>query len=210
MKEKLQENYGFLFEDELLQEIVEFGTLKEIKGGGELMDYGSSVSHMPLLLEGAIKVMRQDDDGDELVLYYLEKGDTCAMTMTCCMGDKKSEIRAVAEKDSSMIMVPIQKMEEWVQKYSSWRSFVFESYNNRLSEMLGAIDSLAFMNMHERTFRYLRDKLMVNGDNMLSATHQEIAQDLHTSRVVVSRILKSFEKEGKIKLYRNKIEVLDY
>jgi CRP/FNR family transcriptional regulator, anaerobic regulatory protein len=210
MKAKVKENYGYLFEANLIAEIVDFGFLKEVKEGSELIDFGDELTHMPLLLEGAIKIIRQDEDGDELVLYYIEKGDTCAMTMTCCMGNTKSEIRATAEMDSSMVMIPVQKMSDWLQDYTSWKAFVFESYNNRFVEMLEAIDNLAFMNMHERTFKYLRDKIMVGGDPIISATHQEIANDMHSSRVVISRILKSFEKEGKIKMHRNKIEVLDY
>jgi len=132
------------------------------------------------------------------------------MTMTCCMGQTKSEVRAVAEKDSILIMIPVSKMADWVVKYPSWRSFVFESYNNRFNEMLEAIDSLAFLNMHDRILKYLKDKVMVTGATTLTSTHQEIAFDLHSSRVVVSRILKSLEKDGLIKMYRNKIEVLNF
>lgn len=209
-KELIQEQYGYIFEQELIQEIVTCGLYKEVLEGEFLMDIGERVTHMPLLLSGSIKILRQDEEGDDLFLYYIEKGDTCAMTLTCCMGHKKSEIRAEAEKDSVLIFIPVEKMDEWIKKYASWRNFVFESYNNRFNELLEAIDSLAFMNMHDRVMRYLREKVMANSDPKIMATHQQIANDLHSSRVVMSRVLKSLETEGKIKLHRNWLEITHF
>lgn len=209
MKQELEEAYGFLFEKELIDEIAEVGTFKEVAAGDRIMDIGNYVSSMPLLLQGAIKILREDSEGNELLLYFLERGDTCAMTLSCCLGQTKSEIRAVAETDASLIMIPINKMEEWTAKYKSWRNFVFESYHTRLSEMLDTIDTIAFLNMDERLMRYLRDKAKINGDENVQSTHQQIAYDIHTSRVVISRLLKKLEIEGKISLQRNQIKVLD-
>ncbi len=210
MREKLQENYGFLFEDKLIDEIVECGKLKVIKAGDIIIDLGQKIEMMPIMISGVIKVMREDDDGDELVLYYLERGDTCAMTMTCCLGNTKSEIRAIAEIDSEIVVVPTNKMDDWMVKYPSWRSYVFESYNSRLSEMLEAIDSLAFMNMDERLSKYLSDKVKVLGSTEIETSHQDIAYDLNSSRVVISRLLKKMEKDGKLKIKRNRIEVMEF
>ncbi len=209
MLAELQEAYGFLFEKELLEDIASSGTLKTVPVGERIIEIGDYVNSMPLLLQGAIKILREDNDGDELLLYFLERGDTCAMTLNCCMGETKSEIRAVAESETSIIMVPVSKMEEWTAKYRSWRNFVFESYHARLTEMLDAIDALAFMNMDERIMRYLRDKAKINRNELIQSTHQEIAYDMHTSRVVVSRLLKKLEKEKKIALQRNQIRVID-
>lgn len=210
MKESLQENYGYLFEEALIDEIMEVGRIQELKHGETIIDYGQQVKHIPLLLSGAIKIMRQDSEGEELLLYFLESGDTCTMTMTCCLGNTRSEIRAVAETDSALILLPIEKMSDWIKKYPGWMSFVFESYNNRFKELLEAIDSLAFSNMHDRIHRYLKDKVLVAKSTELEVTHQEIANDLHSSRVVISRLLKSMEIEGKIKISRNKLEVLEF
>ncbi|MDG1147496.1 MAG: Crp/Fnr family transcriptional regulator [Crocinitomicaceae bacterium] len=210
MREELVESYGYLFEEALIQEIVDVGHEVKIKSGEVLIDYGQNVKHMPLLIKGAIKVLRQDDDGDELLLYFLENGDTCTMTMTCCMGESQSEVKAIAEKDSTLFLLPVEKMAEWTRTYKGWMAFVFESYNNRFNEMLEAIDSLAFSNMHDRLYKYLKNKVMVNKLTVLEATHQEIAYDLHTSRVVISRLLKSLENEKKVKLFRNKLEVIDF
>lgn len=209
LEKELKDAYHFIFEEELLQEIVKYGTVKEVRAGEKIIDIGEYVKSMPLLLEGAIKILREDKDGDELLLYFLERGDTCAMTLSCCLGQTKSEIRAVAERDTVLIMIPIEKMEEWTSRFKSWRNFVFESYHTRLSEMLETIDTIAFLHMDERIMRYLQDKTKINRSEVVQVTHQEIAYDLHTSRVVVSRLLKKLEMEGKIELQRNSIKVLD-
>jgi len=209
MIQDLKEQYGNVFEDELINEIVQVGTFREVPEGYKLMEIGDYIRGMPLLISGVIKILREDEDGDELLLYYLEKGDTCSMTMACCMGDTKSEIRAIAETDAKLIMVPIQKMEEWTSMYKSWRNFVFNSYHERLNELLSTIDNIAFQKMDERLIRYLKEKARVNKDDIIHNTHQDIAYDLHSSRVVISRLLKKLEELGKIKLYRNYIKIIE-
>jgi CRP/FNR family transcriptional regulator len=209
MIQELKNNYGHLFEDALLNEINQVGTFKEIPAGFKMMEIGDYVKAMPLLVSGAIKILREDTDGDELLLYFLEKGDTCALTLTCCVAQTKSKIRAIAETDSKLIMIPIQQMEEWSEKYKSWRHFVFESYNNRLNEMLETIDSIAFLKMDERLLKYLAEKVRISKNNTIHKTHQEIAYELHTSRVVISRLLKKLETLDKIELNRNAILIKD-
>ncbi|WP_378182593.1 Crp/Fnr family transcriptional regulator [Aquimarina sp. SS2-1] len=208
MIQELKNKYGHLFEDALLEEINSVATFKEVQEGNELIKPGSYIKSMPLIISGAIKILREDQDGDELLLYFLESGDTCAMTLSCCLGHHKSEIKAIAETDSKLIMIPVSKMEEWTAKYKSWRNFVFESYHKRLMEAIETIDSIAFLKMDERLLKYLKDKTKVNNENVVNNTHQEIAYDLHTSRVVISRLLKKLEVEGKIKLNRNSIKIL--
>lgn len=197
-----------MFEEALLSEINQVGTIKEVSAGQKLMEIGDYIRSMPLLVSGAIKILREDEDGDELLLYFLERGETCAMTLTCCMGHTKSEIRAIAETDTKLIMIPIQKMEEWTGKYKTWRNFVFQSYHDRLEEMLKTIDSIAFLKMDKRLLKYLKEKVHITGSKTINNTHQEIAYELHTSRVVISRLLKKLEKLGKIALHRNSIEVI--
>jgi CRP/FNR family transcriptional regulator len=208
MKDILRESYGMLFEENLIDEIAAVSLLRDFKENDVLIDFGEYIKKMPLLITGAIKILREDFDEGELLLYFIEKGDTCAMTMACCMGETKSEIKAVAETDGTVIIIPVIKMEEWLGKYKSWRTYVFNSYNNRLKEMLTAIDNLAFMNMNDRLLHYLKDKVKINHSKEIQNTHQEIAYDLHTSRVVISRLLKALENEGKIRLHRASIELL--
>lgn len=209
MELDLKSSFEGIFEPKLLEEIKEEGTYKKFHEGEKIMDIGQYIKGMPLLVSGVIKILREDEDGDELLLYYLERGDTCSMTMACCLGDTKSEIRAIAETDVSLIMISIRKMEEWMAKYRSWRNFVFESYHNRLNEMLTTIDSIAFMNMDQRLIEYLKEKARITQSQTINNTHQEIAYDLHSSRVVMSRLLKKLEHMGKIKLHRNSIELID-
>ncbi len=208
MIQELKDNYGHFFEEELLKEINQVGTFKEVTEGFHLIKPGSYIKSMPLIISGAIKILREDNDGDELLLYFLEKGDTCAMTLSCCLGHHKSEIKAIAETDAKLVMIPVEKMEEWTVKYKSWRNFVFDSYHKRLIEAIETIDSIAFLKMDNRLLKYLKDKTKVKSDSIINNTHQEIAYDLHTSRVVISRLLKKLENDGKVKLNRNNIEVI--
>jgi len=144
------------------------------------------------------------------MLYINERGNTCAFSLTCCIGNKKSEIKAQVVEDVAIILIPVEKLDEWLCKYQTWKNFIFESYNVRLDEMLETIDSLAFMKMDERLYKFLTDKVKLIGSTNITNTHQEIAYNLNTSRVVVSRLLKKLENEGKIKLHRHRIEVLEF
>ena len=209
MKNKLNDYFRVVFEPELLKEIELYGSLVVLEKDDILIDVGTNINTVPLILEGAIKIVREDKNGDEIVLYFLERGDTCAISLNC-LKSKKSIIRGIAEKHTEAIYVPILKIEEWMVKYKSWRSFVIESYSSRLDEMMEAIDTLAFMKMDSRIFKYLTDKVKIMRDTTLNTTHQEIATDLNTSRVVVSRLLKQLENENKIVLHRNRIEVLEF
>lgn len=204
----IKDAYGSIFEPALIEEIASVNKLIEFKEGEVLIDIGTYIKTMPLLINGAIKIMREDFDEGELLLYFIEKGDTCAMTLACCMGDTKSEIRAVAETDGLVAMIPVNYMESWMGKYQTWRAFVFTSYNSRFNEMLAAIDNIAFMNMDKRLYNYLLETAKINSSNTINKTHQEIAYELNSSRVVISRLLKALENEGKIKLNRNNIELL--
>ena len=205
---ELQQNYGGLFQPELVEEINKVAIFKEVKAGEELIKVGDYIRSMPLILTGAIKILREDDNGDELSLYFLEKGDTCAMTLACCIGNKKSEIKAVAETDATLLMIPVQKMEEWSSKYKSWRNFVFDSYHHRLMEVLQSIDNIAFSKLDDRLIKYLQHKKKLFKSNLIEITHQEIARDLNSSRVVISRLLKKLENQHAIELHRNSIKLL--
>jgi len=206
----LAEKYEYVFEPALLEELDKIARIREVDTDVSLMNIGQDISHMPLILNGSIKIMSEDEDSKELLLYYLETGDTCAMTIQCCSGSKKSQIHAVTEEPTTIAMIPVQKMEEWMVKYKSWRNFILESYHTRLSEMLEAIDNLAFHNMEERVHKYLRDKAMVMGTGELKTTHSQIATELNSSRVVISRLMKKLELEGKVKQHRNLIEVVEF
>lgn len=195
------------FEPDLVAQIKANSSPKTFKANDVIMDIGLPVQFMPIILKGAIKILQEDDEGEELLLYFLEKGETCAMTLQCCLGNAKSQIRAIAEVDTDVLMVPVKFMDEWAAKYSSWRKFVFESYHERFVEMMQAIDSIAFQNLDDRLSNYLLEKRKLHENDIVQITHQEIAYDLHSSRVVVSRLLKKLENRGDIKLHRNSIDL---
>jgi len=205
VREKLNDYYSEIFEKELIDEIVNIGIYRSIESGGTLIDIGDNMSHIPLILNGAIKIIREDKNGDEIALYFLEKGDTCAISFVNCLNRSKSMFRGVAEKETEGIFIPVKKVDEWLKKYESWRHFIIDSYHMRLIEMVESIDSLAFMKLDNRLLKYLTDKVKIMQDHTLYITHQEIADDINTSRVVVSRLLKQLENEGKLKIRRNRI-----
>jgi CRP/FNR family transcriptional regulator len=208
-KDNLQQ-FNYLFDDTIIHAISNVAQLQKFKKNDIIIDIGQELSHIPLLINGNIKVLREDSDGNELLLYVLESGDTCAMSLTCCMARSVSKIRAIADADTMVIMIPLKYMTEWFNTNDSWRNFILQSYQIRFDEMLETIDALAFMKMDERLYKYLTDHVKLTASTNLEITHQEIAQDLHTSRVVISRLLKQLEKENKIELGRNKIIVLDF
>lgn len=204
----IQNKFPILIEPELLAEMEKHCTTRSLKAGTNFIEIGDKIIAMPLLINGSLKVVREDTDGNELLLYYLNGGETCATTLSCCLNNAKSEVRATVMEDITAILVPIRCMDDWLKNYSSWRNFVMLSYRVRFEEMLQTIDSVAFKKMDERLENYLVQRSYELKSEILTGTHQEIADDLHTSREVVSRLLKQLEKIGRIKLSRNKIEIL--
>ena len=204
---RLKERFEFLFEPELINEICRNGQLKTYADHSILMDIGQTITHMPLIISGSVKILTEDKDGSELLLYYLELGDTCAVTMNCCTSKTKSTIKGITEGVTEVLFIPVDLMDLWMQKYGTWRAFVLESYNTRLTEMLSAIDNLAFHNMDERLIKYLKEKAFIQKSSELNITHMQIANDLNSSRVVISRLMKKLEKDGQLVQHRNKVEL---
>ena len=206
---ELKKHFGSNFETALLEEIAQVGTFRSVPAEVELMDIGQTIRGVPLMLHGAVKISREDSEGNELLLYYLEEGESCTMTFAWELGQQKSKIRAVTEMPSELIMVPLSVMENWSDRYPSWRQFLFKSYQKRMDELLETLDSIAFDQLEKRLWNYLIEKKRVTKQTTLSITHQTIAQDLHSSRVVISRLLKRLENNQKISLHRNAIELIE-
>ncbi len=207
INEKLNTYYESVFEEELMDEISEVGDYMTIAEGETFINVGDKITHIPLLIDGIIKVAREDENGDEILLFFLEHGDTCAISFANCIYKKESIFRATIEKDTECILVPVDKIDDWLVKYKSWRVFMIDRYNERLLEMVDVIENLAFNKLDKRILNYLKRETKIQEDDYLDITHQKIADDLNTSRVCVSRILKKFENKGKIKLGRNIIIV---
>lgn len=173
------------------------------------MQPGQSIEYIPIVMDGVIQVLREGDNGESVSLYFLESGDTCSVTLQCCMGKKSSGILAIAETDTVVNFVPAHCMEEWLIRYHTWRNYVLNAYNNRVEELLTALDSLAFKQLDIRLLNLLKDKAMLNGTTEVKITHQELANQLNTNRVVVSRLLKKLELSEKVSVSRNAISVFD-
>ena len=203
----LQRNFNDITEHELQLEILEKGTILNIPKGETIMTYGHFIRNIPLVLNGIVKVSRENEDGQELFLHYLKAGSTCSITLTCCKIDKKSILKSVAETDVTLVAVPIEEMETWTAKYPSWKNFTMLSYDKYMSQMIDILDAVAFQKVDARLLHYLNEKSAVLDSNQIKISHSEIAIDLNTSRETISRMLKQMEKQGKLKLGRNKIEL---
>lgn len=202
---EIRQAFSVLNDQHLLQEIANHGRCMKFKAGEVIMDYGEYIRMVPLVLEGSIKVMRENEEGEELFLYYLNSGESCSMSFSCCMADKRSSIRAVAEEDTRILGIPVRFVDEWISKYPVWKNFVMRSYDQRLVELINTIDTIAFKRMDERLWEYLDQKSFTLNTKEIQTTHQQIAWDLHASREAISRLLKQLEKMGKLTLGRNKI-----
>ncbi len=203
--EVFKNQYNFL-EKELQQEILQFGVSKTFQPGEVLIREGQFITSFPIVLKGLIRVTRNNDEGNELLLYYLKQNEVCAMSLTCCMTNLTSTIKAVAEEETEVFMLPVEMLDNWICKYPGWKQFVMQSFQNRFRELIDTIDSIAFLKLDDRLVKYLIDRHKQSGVTVLNETHQDLALRLNTSREVISRLLKKLEKEGKIKQSRNFIE----
>ncbi len=203
----LSAQFTDLYEKSIKQAIAETGQIIEIPEGEILIDIGQYIKMMPLILSGSLKILREDNDGRELLLYHVHEGQTCAMSITCCMGDAKSSVRAIAEENTKMIALPTRIMDEWSNQYPSWKHFIMRTYQKRFEELLHTIDSIAFQKLDDRLEKWLKEKISKSEDGTIHITHQEIASELHCSREVISRLLKKMEHQGLLDLGRNKIKM---
>jgi CRP/FNR family transcriptional regulator, anaerobic regulatory protein len=195
-------------EPALVDEIRGLGAIRTFKEGEVIMDYGRKIRFMPLVLSGTVKVLKRDDEGREMLLYYLGSNESCAMAYACCMEDKKSEIKAVAEDEVMLVSIPHAKLDEWLLRYASWKSYIFGSFTQRFNELLRSFENVAFRKLDERLAGYLKEKARLSGKSTLQLSHSKIAEELGSSRVVISRLLKQLENEKKLLLYRNEIKLL--
>jgi CRP/FNR family transcriptional regulator len=203
---KLQDKFPQL-EPGLLNDIEKEGVLKEFTAGEVLMRTGQYIKSTILILEGIVKIFREDEEGAEFLMYYLKPGEACAISIICASRAETSEISAVAMEDTTALLIPIRFMDEWMRKYKSWYYFVLETYRNRFEELLLVIDNVAFRNMDERLFFYLKRYAETNNSEVISLSHQQIADELNSSREVISRLLKKMEQRGLVTLNRNFIEL---
>ncbi len=196
------------FSNELLHEIESNASYQTIPAGEVLMRTGQYFKNTVLVLSGQIKIYREDDDGGEFLMYYLQAGQACALSMICATRNEKSQIMAKVIEDAELLQIPLPLMDKWMMQHRSWYEFVIETYRSRFEEVLEVIDNIAFRAMDERLEFYLKRHQEACGCSEIKLSHQEIASELNTSREVISRLLKKMEQRGLLKLHRNQIEVL--
>ncbi|MBI1184927.1 helix-turn-helix domain-containing protein [bacterium] len=209
VKELLKQHFPQLNDIEFVEAFEKVAEIRDIPAGTSLMDIGQYIKAIPLLVEGLIKVFREDEEGNELFLYYIYPGQACAISFVCSARERISQIRAEALDNCKVLSVPIECMDPWMTNYKVWYYYVLETYRTRFEEVLKTVDSIAFHRMDERLMEYLRKNVEAQGSEVLQSTHQDIAYELNTSREVISRLLKKLEQNGKIKLGRNQILVKD-
>lgn len=196
------------FSKPLLEDIANNAIFQSARPGDVIMRTGQYIKNTVLVLNGTIKIYREDDDGGEFFMYYLQPGQACAISMICATKSEKSQIMAKVVEDAELAMIPLPLMDKWMMQHRSWYEFVIDTYRSRFEEVLEVIDSIAFRAMDERLDFYLRRHREALGTNDLKLSHQEIATELNTSREVVSRLLKKMEQRQLLKLHRNHIELL--
>ncbi|NOR75945.1 MAG: cyclic nucleotide-binding domain-containing protein [Draconibacterium sp.] len=194
------------FEKELQDEILEFGVKKKFAANEIIIREGQFISSFPMVMNGLIRVSRTNDDGNELLLYYLNKNEVCAMSLTCCMNQVSSNINAVAEEQTEVILLPVEVLDTWITKYPTWKQFIMRTFQNRFRTLIETVDSIAFMKLDERLIKYFTDRNKNFGLTIYNGTHQELALQLNSSREVISRLLKKLEQKKLIKLSRNFID----
>ncbi len=205
--EKLNQNFP-QFEEELKKHIAAQASFKTFKEGEMMMQSGQYLKSTLLITKGRVKLYTNGEEGEDYFMYFLEPGQACAMSFICAARNKKSELEAIAAEDTEAIMVPIEVLDSLMHKYKSWYYFVLENYRSRFQELLDALRSVAFHSMDERLEYYLIKQQNAFQTKTLHLTHEQIANDLNTSRVVVSRLLKQMENNGKLKLHRNSVELI--
>lgn len=206
----LKDHMGYILEEGLLEEMAQVAKVRETAADEIVVNVGDHLQMIPIVIEGSIKISRENDNGEELLLYYIEGGDTCAMSLQCCTRKIDSQIKATSMEPSLLLMFPAENMEHWMDQYKSWRQYILNSYHSRMIELMESIDAIAFMNLDQRLLKYLSDQAKILGSVEINHTHQQVADDLHSSRVVISRLLKQLETKGEIKLHRNKIILLNF
>ncbi|WP_156309019.1 Crp/Fnr family transcriptional regulator [Sphingobacterium endophyticum] len=203
----INKKFDFLLEQGLRAEFDQVGTRLEFNPGDLIVEPNKYIKVIPLLIKGTIKVIRETSEGNELILYYIKSGQSCAVSLSTSLMNKLSNIKAIAEERVELIAIPSSISTKWYDSYASWRMFVLRTMDNRYDEIINALDSVAFKKIDERLIEYLKIKSAAVQSNILHITHQEIANELSTSREVISRLLKQLEQKGILKLFRNKVEI---
>lgn len=205
----LIDQFPDLNEANFIKDFEKSSSFKKVKEGDIIIDYGDYIEFVPLVISGLIKISRLNTDDKEILLYFLAGGDTCASSFSCCMTKKRSEIQAIAEEDSLILMIPMEAADRWMSEHKVWRDFIFSNYDQKMYQLIDTIDRLAFSQLDEKLIDYLEERSKYAHDGIIHVTHSTIANDLNVSREAVSRMLKKMEHNKSVTLQRNTITLLN-
>ena len=206
MEQIIDEKELFFTDSTLKREIIQQARVRNFHQDHVITQPGDEILFIPIVLSGCLRILRQNDDGQEVFLYHLYPGQTCAMSLTCCQSGKKSMIKAIAELESRLLMIPVKLTEDWF-RFPEWKAYISNNYQTRFAELLQVIDLIAFSNMDKQLLHYIKERAKALNVKVLDITHQEIAEELHTHREAISRLLRTMEQKGLVKLGRNSIQI---
>ena len=202
------ENNTFQPSAKMLSKLFEYGQQKSFKEGDIILNENAYIKSVPIVISGSMRVMRTDEDGRELLLYYIKSGESCIMSFLGGLHDDTSKVKAIAEEAAEVLFVPVDKVREMIKEFPEWTEYIFRLYHKKFEELLAVINDVAFKKMDERLLDFLKKKCELSGEKNIHITHEQIAIELGSARVVISRLLKHMEDLKLIELGRNKITLL--
>ncbi|WP_343703696.1 Crp/Fnr family transcriptional regulator [Chitinophaga sp.] len=206
--EHLEQIPEFRSSPELLEELYKYGLQKEYKAGTVILNENASIRSIPIVTRGAMRVVRTEEEGKEILLYYIKAGESCIMSFLGGLHNETSKVKAEVEEDAEILFLPIEKVPHFIRLYPQWLDYIFRLYHKRFEELLEVVNAIAFKKVDERLLDLLRKKSELASSKTVQTTHEQLANELGTARVVVSRLLKQLEEDGVVTLGRNKITLL--
>ena len=206
--EELQQITEFKTSPELVEKLQQYSIKKTYKAGDIILNENAHIRSIPIVASGTLKVIRTEEDGREILLYYIKAGESCIMSFLGGLHNETSKVKAEVEDDAEILFLPVEKVSIFIKEYPQWLDYIFRLYHKRFEELLEIVNAIAFKKVDERMLDLLLKKVELTGNKTLNITHEQLANELGTARVVVSRLLKQLEEIGKVKLGRNKITLV--
>lgn len=195
---------------QVIEKLYAYGKAKNYHEGDVILEEESNIKAIPIVIKGSLRVIRTDETGKEILLYNIKSGESCIMSFLGGMHHETSKVRAIAEEDTEILLVPIEKVSMLIKEYPDWLDYIFRLYHKRFEELLEIVNAIAFKKVDERLLTLVKQKCENANSDTINVTHEQLANDLGTARVVVSRLLKQMEDEGMVTLGRNKITLKNY
>ena len=206
--ERLDNISEFKSSPEIKEKLLQYGMLKSFSEGDAILNENAYIKSIPIVISGSIRVMRTDEEGREILLYYIKPGESCIMSFLGGMHHDTSKVKAIAEEETEILFIPIEKVSLLIKEFPEWLDYIFRLYHKRFEELLEVVNAVAFKKMDERLLNFIKRKCELTKSHTLYVTHEQLANELGTARVVVSRLLKQMEEEGLVRLGRNKITLM--